>query len=138
MNSVNISGNLTRDSELRQTKGGMAVLNFSIAVNDRRQNKQTGEWEEVPNFVECVIFGGYAERMSDYLKKGAKVAVSGRLSYRSWEKDGVKRNKLEVIADDVTLFMGKPQQQTQQQVQYQKPKIMAPPPAEVYDEDIPF
>ena len=135
MNSVNISGNLTRDSELRQTKGGMAVLNFSVAVNDRRQNKQTGEWEEVPNFVECVIFGGYAEKMSDYLKKGAKVAVSGRLSYRSWEKDGVKRNKLEVIADDVTLFMGKPQQNQQQ---YQKPKAVTPPPAEVYDEDIPF
>ena len=63
INRVNISGNLTRDPELRATQGGMQVLGFGVAVNDRRRNQQTGEWEDYPNFVDCTMFGNRAESM---------------------------------------------------------------------------
>ena len=135
MNSVNISGNLTRDPELRQTKAGSAVLSFTVAVNERKKNQQTGQWEDVPNYVDCIAFGNYASALANLISKGSKVAVSGRLHYSSWEKDGHKRSKLEVVADEVVTFSGG----NGQKVQYAKPQIIEPPaPAEVYDEDIPF
>lgn len=104
MNSVNISGNLTRLPDLRETTGGTSILTFGVAVNDRRKNPQTGDWEDVPNFVDCVLFGKRAESLSKILTKGMKVAVSGRLRYSSWEKDGQRRSKLEVVADDVDIM----------------------------------
>ena len=64
INRVNISGNLTRDPELRATQGGMQVLGFGVAVNDRRRNQQTGEWEDYPNFVDCTMFGNRAEAVT--------------------------------------------------------------------------
>ena len=97
INRVNISGNLTRDPELRATQGGMQVLGFGVAVNDRRRNQQTGEWEDYPNFVDCTMFGNRAEAVSRYLSKGTKVAIEGKLRYSSWEKDGQRRSKLEVM-----------------------------------------
>ncbi len=97
INRVNISGNLTRDPELRSTGGGTQVLSFGVAVNDRRRNQQTGEWEDVPNFVDCVVFGARAEPLSRYLSKGSKVAIEGKLRYSSWEtKEGQRRSKLEL------------------------------------------
>lgn len=134
MNSVNISGNVTRDAELRQTKGGSAVLSFTVAANDRKKNPATGQWEDVPNFIDCIVFGNYASAIAAYITKGAKVAVSGKLRYSSWERDGHKRSKIEVVADEVvTLSGGK-------RVPYEKPQIIAKPQGqpEVYDEDIPF
>lgn len=104
INRVAISGNLTRDPELRQTSGGMAVLGFCVAVNDRRKNPQTGEWEDFPNYVDCTMFGKRAEAVSHYLAKGSKVAVDGKLRYSVWERDGQKRSKLEVIADEIELM----------------------------------
>lgn len=104
INVVNISGNLTRDSELRRTAGGTAVLGFGVAVNDRRKNQQTGEWEDYPNFVDCTVFGTRAERLAGMLTKGTKVCILGRLRYTSWERDGQKRSKIEVIADDIELM----------------------------------
>ena len=103
INSVAISGNLTRDSELRALANGTSVLTFGVAVNERVKNQQTGEWEDRPNFVDCVIFGTRADALQRYLVKGARVAVTGRLRYSSWEKNGQKRSKLEVIADNVDL-----------------------------------
>lgn len=104
INRVLISGNLTRDPELRQTAGGLAVLGFSVAVNDRRKNQQTGEWEDCPNFIDCTMFGGRAESLSRFLSKGSKVAVEGKLRWSQWERDGQKRSKVEVVVDEVELM----------------------------------
>jgi len=110
INRVNISGNLTRDPELRATMGGTQVLSFGVAVNDRHKNQQTGEWEDYPNFVDCTMFGNRAEAVSRFLSKGSKVAIEGKLRYSSWEKDGQRRSKLEVIVDEIE-FMSRQQEQ---------------------------
>lgn len=110
INRVNISGNLTRDPELRSTRGGSAVLAFGVAVNDRRRNAE-GEWEDRPNFVDCVVFGNRAEPLSHYLFKGMKVAIEGKLRYNSWERDGQRRSKLEVVVDEVEFLSTRGQQQ---------------------------
>ena len=128
INRVNISGNLTRDAELRQTQGGMAILSMGVAVNDRRKNQQTGEWEDVPNFVDCTMFGSRAEKLAQFLAKGTKVAIEGKLRWSQWEKDGAKRSKLEVVVDEIE-FMSRGQQQRQQQQAAS---------ADIYDENIPF
>lgn len=107
INRVVISGNLTRDPDLRSTAGGMPVLGFSVAVNDRRKNQQTGEWEDFPNFIGCTVFGKRAESLSRHLSKGSKVAVEGKLRWSQWERDGERRSKIEVIVDEVELMGGK-------------------------------
>lgn len=126
INRVNITGNLTRDPELRSTAGGMAVLGFGVAVNDRRKNQQTGQWEDYPNFVDCTMFGNRAEALSRILRKGMKVAIEGKLRYSSWEdkNGGGRRSKLEVIPDEVELLSQnantqQPQQYTPQGYQPQ-------------------
>lgn len=131
INHVAVAGNLTRDVELRSTQGGIAVLNFGIAVNDRKMNA-SGQWEEVPNFFECVTFGNRAKALSDILTKGMKVAISGKLRYSSWEKDGQKRSKVDIIANEVEVMQSRRPEQPQQDYQsgYQKQQTM-------YD-DIPF
>ncbi|MHB1016542.1 MAG: single-stranded DNA-binding protein [Coriobacteriia bacterium] len=105
INRVVISGNLTRDPELRSTGGGTSVLKLGVAVNDRRKNQQTGEWEEFPNFVDVTVFGARAEALSRFLSKGSKVAIEGKLRWSQWEsQQGEKRSKLEVIADEVEFL----------------------------------
>lgn len=104
INRVIISGNLTRDPELRATSGGTQVLSFGVAVNDRRRNPQSGDWEDYPNFVDCTMFGSRAEAISRYLSKGSKVAIEGKLRYSSWERDGQRRSKLEVIVDEIEFL----------------------------------
>ena len=104
INRVVISGNLTRDPELRVTTGGTQVLSFGVAVNDRRRNPQSGDWEDYPNFVDCTMFGSRAEAISRYLSKGSKVAIEGKLRYSSWERDGQRRSKLEVIVDEIEFL----------------------------------
>lgn len=104
INRVVISGNLTRDPDLRQTSSGMAVLGFGVAVNDRRKNPQTGEWEDYPNFVDCTRFGSRAQSISGFLHKGNKVAIEGKLRWSQWERDGQKRSKLEVIVDEIEFM----------------------------------
>jgi single-strand DNA-binding protein len=151
---VNISGNLTRDPELRATSTGTQVLTFGVAVNDRRRNPQTGEWEDVPNFVDCVVFGNRADPLSRFLSKGSKVAIEGKLRWRQWEKDGQKRSKLEVIVDEVEFLSPRGGSSQQGGGEYQsyaapapapsrapqqsRPPVQNPPEADVYDEDIPF
>ena len=109
INSVCISGFLTRDPDLRHTQGGTAVLTMGVAVNDRRKNPQTGVWEDCPNFVDCTMFGARAESVARFLSKGSKVAIEGKLRYSSWERDGQKRSKLEVVVDEIE-FMSRGQQ----------------------------
>jgi len=105
INRVNITGNLTRDPELRSTASGMSVLKLGVAVNDRRKNQSTGEWEDSPNFVDVTIFGARGEALSRFLSKGAKVAIEGKLRWSQWENpQGEKRSKLEVIADEIEFM----------------------------------
>ena len=104
INRVMISGNLTRDAEIRSTQSGMAILGFGVAVNDRRKNQQTGEWEDYPNFVDCTMFGTRGEKLQPYLTKGTKVAIEGKLRWSQWERDGQKRSKLEVIVDELEFM----------------------------------
>ena len=134
INRVMISGNLTRDAELRSTQSGTSMLGMGIAVNDRRKNQKTGEWEDYPNFVDCTMFGTRAEKLQPYLAKGTKVAIEGKLSYRSWEKDGQRRSKLEVIVDEIE-FMSSKQGGAVQDL-HSAPALDAA--EQVYDEDIPF
>lgn len=111
INSVTISGNLTRDAEQRVTSSGTDVLKFSMAVNDRRKNA-AGEWEDFPNYVDVTAFDGRARFLADKVAKGTKVCVKGKLRWSQWEKDGQRRSKLEVIADDVEIMSkAEPQQE---------------------------
>lgn len=108
LNHVAITGNLTRDPDLRMTSGnGTTVLNFGVAVNDRHRNQQTGEWEDRPNFIDCALFGSRANAMVQMLRKGSKVAIIGKLRQTSWERDGQRRNKIEVIVEDIDLMTRK-------------------------------
>lgn len=132
INRVNISGNLTRDPELRATAGGMQVLGFGVAVNGRRKNGQTNEWEDYPNFVDCTMFGNRANSMSRILHKGMKVAIEGKLRYSSWEKDGQKRSKLEVIVDEIELMSQNPNGQQAQQYASQGYQQQAYAPQQPY------
>lgn len=132
INHVTITGNITRDPELLATQGGTAVLSFGIAVNDRIKNA-SGEWEDVPNFFECVTFGNRATALSGILTKGMKVSIAGKLRYSSWEKDGQKHSKVGIIANEIELMQNRKPQQEQPQ-QYQPTTIQQ----DVYDEYIPF
>lgn len=126
INRVTISGNLTRDPELRFTPSGTAVLSLGVAVNERRKNQQTDEWEDYPNFVDCTMFGTRAEKLAQYLAKGAKVAIDGRLRYESWESNGQKRSKLSVVVDEIELM------------QRRGGQAEPDPEPSLYDESIPF
>ena len=104
INRVVISGNLTRDPELREIPNGMSVLRFRVAVNDSRRNQQTGEWEDYTNYVDCTMFGKRATAVSKFISKGSKVAIEGKLRYSSWEKDGNKRSKLDVNVNEIEFM----------------------------------
>lgn len=152
INRVIISGNLTRDPELRSTAGGMPVLGFGVAVNDRRKNQQTGEWEDYPNFIDCTMFGARAEALSRYLSKGTKVSIEGKLRWSQWEREGQKRSKIEVIVDELEFMSSRGDSSSYGGGMgggYSAPTpaapAYAPAPApvvdassSVYDEDIPF
>lgn len=106
MNKVVLIGNLTRDPELRSIPSGASVVNFGVAVNRRYTNRE-GERVEDVDFFNIVAWGKTAETVATYLKKGAQVAVDGRLSSRSWEtEDGSKRTVVEVVAENVQ-FLGR-------------------------------
>lgn len=136
INRVTITGNLTRDPEVKQTGGGMSVMKIGVAVNDRRKNPQTNEWEDVPNFIDCTMFGDRAAKVAQYLNKGSKVAISGRLRQETWEtQDGQKRSRVGVVIDDLE-FMSRSQQQPQ--AQYQQPQYQQPNAYDLAAEDIPF
>lgn len=106
INSVVITGNLTRDPELRHTGSGTAVCQLRVAVNSRRKNGQTGEWVDKPNYFDVVVFGAHGENCSEYLSKGRGVGIEGRLDWREWEaEDGSKRQAVQIIANTVQ-FLG--------------------------------
>ena len=139
INRVIVSGNLTRDPELRYSQGGTPILAMGVAVNDRAKNPQTGEWEDRPNFVDLTMFGTRAEKVAPYLQKGSKVTVEGKLRWSQWQaKDGSKRSKLEVVVDEIE-FMSRDGAVARTAA----PAGYAPQPVHqgeqvLYDADIPF
>ncbi|MEE0197958.1 MAG: single-stranded DNA-binding protein [Eggerthellaceae bacterium] len=122
INKATITGNITRDPELRQTQGGTSVLTIGVAVNDRRKNQQTGEWEDYPNFIDCTMFGARAQSVSRFLSKGSKVAIEGKLNQSRWQaEDGTNRSKIEIIVDEIE-FMSRQQGQTASKPVQQQPQ----------------
>jgi single-strand DNA-binding protein len=107
INVAVITGNLTKDPELRHTGGGTAVCELRVAVNSSRKNGQTGEWEDKANYFDVVVWGAQGENCANYLSKGRPVAVEGRLDWSEWEaKDGSgKRQKVQIVAKSVQ-FLG--------------------------------
>jgi len=106
INRVVLTGNLTRDAELKQTSGGMAIVKMRLAVNDRR--KVNDQWTDVVNYVDVTMFGSRGEALSRFLVKGKSIAVEGKLRWHEWESQaGEKRSALEVIADDIELLGGR-------------------------------
>ena len=105
INRVVITGNLTRDPELRSTPGGTSVCSHRVAVNSRRKD-ESGNWEDKPNYFDVTVWGAQGENCAQYLAKGRPVAVDGRLNWREWEaKEGGKRQTVDIIADSVQ-FLG--------------------------------
>lgn len=124
INKVIFTGNCTRDPELKATPSGMQVMNLGVCVSNRRKNAQTGQWEDEPCFVDCVMFGNRAEAVSRFLTKGAKVAIEGKLKWHQWQaQDGSKRSKLEVIIDELDIMQNRTVQQAE---------------PELYADDCPF
>lgn len=106
VNQVILMGNLTRDPEVRQTPGGQSVCSFSLALN-RAYKDKNDQWQEATDFIDVVAWGPLGERVAQYLSKGRRALVQGRLQSRSWEQDGQKRSKVEVLASDVTFLDGR-------------------------------
>lgn len=144
INRVAISGNLGGDSELRATSGGTSVLSFSVAVNERVKDPG-GNWTDKTNWIGCVLFGKRADGLHQYLVKGTKVAIEGKLRWSQWESNGQKRSKIEVVVDEIE-FMSRAQQggyQPQQAYQapqqaYQQPapQPVAQQPAQAYRQPV--
>jgi single-strand DNA-binding protein len=100
--TTTITGNLTRDPEIRYTRDGQATTSLGVAVNRRWMNRETSEWEEATSFFDVVCWRELAENTALSLTKGARVVVTGRLEQRSWEtEDGDRRFKVEIVADEV-------------------------------------
>ena len=129
INKAIITGNLTRDAELRSTGGGLSVANFAVAVNERVKNNSTGEWEDRANYIDCTMFGRRAEALAQYMTKGTKVTIEGKLRWSQWEKNGEKRSKVEVVVDEVELMARGDKRAAEPAAAHQ---------GGVYDEDIPF
>ena len=101
-NSTTITGNLTREPEIRYTKEGQATAQLGVAVNRRWQDRSTQEWQESTSFFDVVCWRDLAENVALSLSKGMRVVVTGRLEQRSWEtEDGEHRSKVEITADEI-------------------------------------
>jgi single-strand DNA-binding protein len=101
-NGTTITGNLTREPEIRYTKEGQANTLLGVAVNRRWQDRETHEWTESTSFFDVVCWRELAENVALSLAKGMRVVVTGRLEQRSWEtEDGERRSKVEIVADEI-------------------------------------
>lgn len=141
INRCELSGNVTRDGELKATASGTAFLTFGLAFSKRKKDA-SGNWVDVPNFIECVVYGTRAQALESHILKGTKLFVAGELRYSQWERDGHKRSKIELIVTDLDFASGgkrdnqqQPQQQAQHAHSVPEPAYAAP---ELYDEEIPF
>jgi single-strand DNA-binding protein len=108
INRVVITGNLTRDPELRSLPSGNSVCSLRVACNGRRRNPTTTEWEDQPNYFDVTVWGAQGENCSRFLSKGRGVAVDGRLQWREWtDKEGQKRQSVDIVADSVQFLGGR-------------------------------
>lgn len=144
INRVILTGNLTRDAELRTTQSGLSIASFGIAVNDRTKNSSTGEWEDYANFFNCTMFGKRAEGVAQYLTKGTRVGIDGRLHYSAWETDGQKRSKVDINVDNLEFLSsrqggGGEQTQSPDANAYSAPATpVVDENDSVYSENVPF
>jgi single-strand DNA-binding protein len=108
LNRVVMTGNLTRDPELRSLPSGMSVCSLRIASNTRRKDQATGEWQDKANYFDVTVWGAQGENCSRFLSKGRPIALDGRLEWREWQaQDGTKRQSVEIIADSVQFLGGR-------------------------------
>ncbi len=101
INKAIIAGNVTRDPELRSLPSGIKIATCSVATNRFWKDATTGERKEMAEYHNIVVFGRQAENCAQYVKKGSQVSVIGRIQTRSWEQDGQKKYRTEIIAEDV-------------------------------------
>jgi len=105
INRVIITGNLTADPELRALPSGSSVCKLRVAVNTRRKDGSTGEWQDKPNYFDVTVWGAQGENSARYLSKGRGVAIDGRLEWREWTTaEGQKRQAVEIVADSVQFL----------------------------------
>jgi single-strand DNA-binding protein len=107
INRVTITGNLTRDPELRTLSSGNSVCSLRVACNGRRRNAQTQQWEDVPNYFDVTVWGAQGENCAKYLTKGRGVAIDGRLQWREWGEEGAKRQAVDIVAENVQFLGGR-------------------------------
>jgi single-strand DNA-binding protein len=140
INKVILVGNLGRDPEIRYTPSGTAVANFTMATNEKWKDKNTGEQKEQTEWHRIVVFGRQAEICGEYLTKGSRVYIEGKLQTRQWDdKDGNRRYTTEIVARDVRMLGGREGAESQRS--YGAPGVPeydGPPLAEDQDDDIPF
>ena len=110
INRVSIAGYLTRDAELRTVNGNLAVLGFTVAINEKRKDRGSGQYVDAPVFVRCAVFGQRAEHLARYMTKGTKVMIDGRLHYSSYMKDDEQRSSLSVVVDQLEFGNVKPRE----------------------------
>lgn len=101
INRVSIAGHLTRNAELRTVNGGLSVLGFTVAINEKRKDRGSGEYVDAPVFVRCAVFGQRAANLAQYMTKGTKVMIDGKLHYSTYMKDDERRSSLSVIVDQL-------------------------------------
>ena len=137
INRVSIAGYLTRDAELRTVNGNLAVLGFTVAVNEKRKDRGSGQYVDAPVFVRCAMFGQRAEHLAQYMTKGTKVMIDGKLHYSSYMKDDEQRSSLSVVVDQLEFGTVKPREgNTSPQEQTAAPASPAATDPGFYDEDV--
>ncbi len=135
LNRAMIIGNVTRDPEMRYTPNGRAVITFGVATNRRWTSPETGEQQEETEFHDIVAWGKLAEIANQIVRKGEKVYVEGRLRTRSWEgQDGVKRQRTEIIAENIIALSPRPADLTPPTAETEVPAPKETPPPEPKEE----
>jgi single-strand DNA-binding protein len=138
INRVVLTGNLTRDPELRSTASGTSVGSLRLASNTRRKNNATGEWQDKPNYFSVTVWGAQAENCARFLSKGRPVAVDGRLEWREWQtSNGDKRESVEIVAEAVQ-FLHAPDRKASDDAQLDESDFAPDSDVTADDEDIPF
>ena len=104
INHVVVEGNLTQSAELSRWTDGTPYSRFTIAYNDSYKNRDTGEWQSIPSFFDCMCKGNYAEAMSKHLLKGRRISVEGKLKQQTWTDDqGIKHSKVIIRVENISL-----------------------------------
>lgn len=111
INRVSIAGYLTRDAELRTVNSDLSVLGFTVAINEKRKDRGSGQYVDAPVFVRCAVFGQRAEHLARYMTKGTKLMIDGRLHYSSYMKDDEQRSSLSVVVDQLEFGNVKPREE---------------------------